>query len=239
MEDWFLYLIQQSIMYSLPIITIVAFLESLALVGLFLPGIVIMATLGTLIGNGKISFYPAWIAGFIGCICGDVISYYFGFKFKKKLKNCYLLKRNKTILKKINNTLNKYTSITILIGKFLGPTRPLIPMVCGMLNISIKKFFASTIFGCVLWPPIYFFPGIITGIIVNIIPKKENPYFKLFICSFIILIWINIWLIWKIFKKRKNNDVQINEILNIKLLIYLFIVSITLSIINFLVIYYF
>ncbi|XBC44492.1 MAG: DedA family protein [Buchnera aphidicola (Schlechtendalia peitan)] len=204
MEDWFLYLITKSVLYSFPIIITVAFLESLALVGLFLPGIIFMAALGTLIGNGTLNFYPSWIAGFIGCICGDSISYYLGWKFKKYLNNFYLLKNNKTILKKITSTLNKYTMFTIILGKFVGPTRPLIPMVCGMLNVSLKKFFSYTIFGCILWPPIYFFPGIITGIAINTAQITENEYFKIFLFSFIILIWISFWIVWKILKKNRK-----------------------------------
>ncbi|XBC38841.1 MAG: DedA family protein [Buchnera aphidicola (Melaphis rhois)] len=202
MEDWFLYLMTQTIFYSLPIITIVAFLESLALVGLFLPGIILMAALGTLIGNGTLNFYSAWIAGFIGCICGDLISYYIGWKFKQYLNNFYLLKNNKTILSQITTTLNNYTAVTILVGKFVGPTRPLIPMVCGMLNLSLKKFSVSTIFGCILWPPIYFFPGIITGIAINTEQIKNSLNFKIFLFITIAVIWIGLWITWKVLKKK-------------------------------------
>ncbi|XBC38305.1 MAG: DedA family protein [Buchnera aphidicola (Floraphis choui)] len=229
MEDWFLYLVKQSIFYSFPIIIIVAFLESLALVGLFLPGIILMAALGTLIGNGTLNFYPSWIAGFIGCICGDSISYYLGWKFKTYLNNLYLLKKNKTIVEKITNTLNNYTAATILIGKFIGPTRPLIPMVCGMLNLSLKKFFASSIFGCILWPPIYFFPGIVTGIAINVTKIKENSSFKFLVFSSIILIWLGLWLIWKILKIQKNNFTKQKIFFNKKVLIFLSILNLTLG----------
>ncbi|XBC41897.1 MAG: DedA family protein [Buchnera aphidicola (Kaburagia rhusicola rhusicola)] len=237
MEDWFLYLITQSIFYSLPIITLVAFLESLALVGLFLPGMILMAALGTLIGNGTLNFYPAWIAGFIGCIFGDSISYYLGWKFKKYLNNLHLLKKNKTILKKITATLNNYTAITILIGKFIGPTRPLIPMTCGMLNLSLKKFFSSTIFGCILWPPVYFLPGIITGLAINTTQMKENTNFKLLLFASISLIWLSLWLIWTMFKSKKNNTISKNQFFNIKLLVFLFKLSLVLGLINIFILY--
>ncbi|HBV5232984.1 TPA: DedA family protein, partial [Escherichia coli] len=44
--------ITQSTVYSLIAVVLVAFLESLALVGLILPGTVLMAGLGALIGSG-------------------------------------------------------------------------------------------------------------------------------------------------------------------------------------------
>lgn len=48
--------ITQSTVYSLIAVVLVAFLESLALVGLILPGTVMMAGLGALIGGGEVNF---------------------------------------------------------------------------------------------------------------------------------------------------------------------------------------
>lgn len=62
--------ITQSVMYSLIAVALVAFLESLALVGLILPGTVMMAGLGALIGSGEVNFWQAWMAGIIGCLLG-------------------------------------------------------------------------------------------------------------------------------------------------------------------------
>lgn len=46
--------VTQSTAYTLIAIALVAFLESLALVGLILPGTVMMAALGALIGSGEV-----------------------------------------------------------------------------------------------------------------------------------------------------------------------------------------
>ena len=51
MEAFLDHFITQSAAYSLIAIALVAFLESLALVGLLLPGTVMMAGLGALIGS--------------------------------------------------------------------------------------------------------------------------------------------------------------------------------------------
>jgi len=222
MESWILYLITKSISYALFIVIIVTFLESLALVGLFLPGIVFMSILGTFIGNGILNFYPAWIAGIIGCMCGDWISYYCGWKFKNCLKNFSLLKKNNIVLKKVKNTLQNYPVVTILIGRFIGPIRPLVPMVCGMLNLSLKKFVLPNILGCILWPPIYFLPGICTGIAIHAVNNyNANTYFKLQFFSSILLIWFGLFILWKIWKKNTNsNKIKYKYIFNIFLLFF-------------------
>lgn len=203
MESWLTSLITQSLGYSVFIIVIISFLESLALVGLLLPGIVFMSIIGTFIGNGKLLFYPSWIAGSIGCFLGDWCSYYIGLYFKNYLYNLKFLKKNYNLLKKTQDLLYRHSIITILIGRFIGPTRPLVPMVTGMLKLPIKKFIFPSTLGCILWPPIYFFPGIITGIAINIPQNPENNYFKWFLLAISISIWTGIWLASKWWKMRK------------------------------------
>ena len=76
--------ITQSTVYSLIAVMLVAFLESLALVGLILPGTVMMAGLGALIGSGEVNFWQAWLAGIVGCLLGDWISFWLGWRFKSR-----------------------------------------------------------------------------------------------------------------------------------------------------------
>lgn len=204
MESWLTSFITHSLTYALFLVGIISFLESLALVGLLLPGIVFMTTLGTFIGNGKLLFYPACISGAIGCLIGDWISYYIGWYFKDWLYQLNWLKKNQKLLKKTQSLLHRHSMITIIIGRFIGPTRPLIPMVSGMLKLPLKKFICPSIIGCLLWPPVYFFPGIITGIAINIPQNSQNNYFKWLLLLIVILIWIGIWLTYKWWKIKKN-----------------------------------
>ncbi len=151
--------ITQSTVYSLMAVVLVAFLESLALVGLILPGTVLMAGLGALIGSGELSFWHARLAGIVGCLLGDWISFWLGWRFKKPLHRWSFLKKNKALLDKTEHALHQHSMFTILVGRFVGPTRPLVPMVAGMLDLPVAKFITPNIIGCLLWPPFYFLPG--------------------------------------------------------------------------------
>lgn len=131
--------ITQSVTYSLIAVALVAFLESLALVGLILPGTVMMAGLGALIGSGEVNFWQAWLAGIIGCLLGDWISFWLGWRFKKPLHRWSFMKKNKALLDKTEHALHQHSMFTILVGRFVGPTRPLVPMVAGMLDLPIKN----------------------------------------------------------------------------------------------------
>ena len=70
MEAFLQHFITQSAAYALFAVALVAFLESLALVGLILPGAVLMTGLGALIGSGEVNFWQAWLAG-ISAACWE------------------------------------------------------------------------------------------------------------------------------------------------------------------------
>lgn len=199
-------LVTQSMTWSLTIVIIISFLESLALIGLILPGAIVMASLGAMIGSGKISLYPAWIAGTTGCLLGDWLSFYLGKKFKNSLHQWNFLKKYNLILDKIKYALYKYSMFTILIGKFIGHTRPLILLIAGMMDLSVKKILIPTLISCLLWPPLYFIPGILTGAIIDIPTNKYSIFFKILLFITIIFFWIGIWLCWRWKSYYKKDD---------------------------------
>ena len=92
MEARLEHLITQSLEWALFAVALVTFLESLALVGLLLPGTVMMASLGALVGSGQLGLYPARGAGIVGCLLGDWISYGIGWKFQGPLHRWQYLK---------------------------------------------------------------------------------------------------------------------------------------------------
>lgn len=197
--------ITQSVMYSLIAVALVAFLESLALVGLILPGTVMMAGLGALIGSGEVNFWQAWMAGIIGCLLGDWISFWLGWRFKKPLHRWSFMKKNKALLDKTEHALHQHSMFTILVGRFVGPTRPLVPMVAGMLDLPPYKFALPNIIGCIAWPPVYFFPGILAGVAIDIPASANSALFKWLLFAVVILIWLAAWLSWRWWREGKRS----------------------------------
>ncbi|WOA53137.1 DedA family protein [Dickeya solani] len=204
MEAWLEHLITQSLAWSLTAVLLVAFLESLALVGLLLPGTLMMASLGALIGSGNMGLYPAWGMGIIGCLLGDWISYFIGWRFKDRLHNWSFLQKHSAYLYRTEKMLHQHNMATILIGRFFGPTRPLIPMVAGMLELSPRRFALPNIIGCLTWPPVYLLPGILAGVAIDIPKQADSGSFKWLLLITAILLWGAGWLVWRLWRARRG-----------------------------------
>ena len=69
--------------WGVSIVFFVSFLESLVLIGILLPGIVILFGVGTLIGLGLLELVPVWVAASVGAFFGDALS----FRLASKLDN--------------------------------------------------------------------------------------------------------------------------------------------------------
>ena len=206
MEAFLQHFITQSAAYALFAVALVAFLESLALVGLILPGAVLMTGLGALIGSGEVNFWQAWLAGIIGCLLGDWISFWLGWRFKKPLHRWSFMKKNKALLDKTEHALHQHSMVTVLIGRFVGPTRPLIPMVAGMLNLPLAKFIPPNIIGCIFWPPVYFLPGILAGAAIDIPSDERSSGFKWLLLGAALLLWLAVWAAWRLWRNKAEGD---------------------------------
>ncbi|QDY40956.1 DedA family protein [Candidatus Pantoea soli] len=205
MEAWIQHLFTQSLEYALIAVALVTFLESLAFVGLLLPGTVLMASLGALVGSGQIGLYPAWAAGLAGCLIGDWVSYGIGWKFQGPLHRWKYLKKYQGLLDKTEHALHQHSMFTILVGRFVGPTRPLIPLAAGMLELPVRKFLPPNIIGCVLWPPAYLMPGILAGVAIDV-PQAQGDSFKWLLLLVVLLLWLGGWLLWRWWRSGKTRD---------------------------------
>ncbi|WP_436873879.1 DedA family protein [Kosakonia sacchari] len=221
MEALLEHFVTQSAMYSLAAIMLVAFFESLALVGLILPGTVMMAALGALIGSGEVNFWHAWLAGIVGCLLGDWISFWLGWRFKGPLHRWSFMKKNKALLDKTEHALHQHSVFTILVGRFVGPTRPLIPMVAGMLDLPIRKFLPPNIVGCLLWPPFYFLPGILAGAAIDIPGDMQSGNFKWLLLLTALLLWLACWLCWRLWRAGKSGVDRLTNFLPRRRLLWL------------------
>ena len=195
--------VTQSTAYTLIAIALVAFLESLAQGGLILPGTVMMAALGALIGSGEVNFWHAWMAGIVGCLLGDWISFWLGWRFKKPLHRWSFIRKNKALLNKTEHALHQHSMFTILVGRFVGPTRPVVPMVAGMLDLPVTKFIPPNILGCLLWPPFYFLPGILAGAAIDIPAGEQSGNFKWLLLLAAVLLWLAFWMCWRLWRSGK------------------------------------
>ncbi|WP_322853369.1 bifunctional DedA family/phosphatase PAP2 family protein [Marinobacter sp. X15-166B] len=58
---------------------------------------------------------------------------------------------------------HKYGGTSVVIGRFVGPVRPVIPLIAGALLMPWKKFLSYNVVSAIAWAPLYIIPGFLVG----------------------------------------------------------------------------
>jgi undecaprenyl-diphosphatase len=141
----------------------VALAESLAIVGVLVPGVIVLLGAGALIGTGILDFWSiaAWAAA--GAIVGDGLSYWLGHHFDYLTERWRWFRLHPDHLDKGIRFFQEYGAISIALGRFFGPIRAVVPLVAGLMRMSPQRFFVANVLSALVWAPAYLAPGILLG----------------------------------------------------------------------------
>ncbi len=145
------------------VVFLVSFSESLALVGLLVPGTVIMFGVGAIVATGSLRLVPVLLLAISGAIAGDGVSYWLGRHYKESLEDIWPFCRYPEMLTKGAAFFYRHGGKSVLLGRFVGPVRPVIPVVSGMLGMRPIQFTVVNLFSAIGWALVYILPGLFFG----------------------------------------------------------------------------
>lgn len=142
---------------------LIAFLESLVIVGIFVPGVVILFALAGASSAAEIPFVWIYLSAVSGAFMGDGLSYYLGYHHQDWLLKFKTFQKNPHWIPKAEKFFQKYGIYAIIIGRFVGAVRPIIPMVAGLLKFKPRTFIIIDLLSAWVWGLFYLLPGYLTG----------------------------------------------------------------------------
>lgn len=149
--------------FAYGVIFLISFSESLALVGLLVPGTVIMFGVGAVVATGSLGLTPVLLLAMAGAVAGDGVSYWLGRHFKERLVEVWPFFRYPEMLKKGEAFFHRHGGKSVLFGRFVGPVRPVIPVVAGMMGMGPAHFSVVNVLSAIGWALVYILPGVFFG----------------------------------------------------------------------------
>jgi membrane protein DedA with SNARE-associated domain len=143
------------------LIFVVAFGESFAIVSLFVPGTVILFAAGSLAATGNLPIVPILVAAALGATAGDGISYWLGRHYAEAIERA--LPRYRHLIHRGIAFFARYGDASIVIGRFFGPARAVVPLAAGILRMPRWRFWIANAGSAVLWAPAVLFSGVAFG----------------------------------------------------------------------------
>lgn len=144
-------------------IFLISFLESLALAGIIIPGVLLLFGVSVVAGSGTLGVWPTLLSGLIGAVLGDCISFFLGKVAKHRILGMWPFRKYPQWLENGEKFFNRHGGKSIIIGRFVGPLRPVLPLVAGMLDMSSVRFVSINFVSAAGWAPTYLLPGYLFG----------------------------------------------------------------------------
>ncbi len=179
------------------IVLVVSALESLLVVGLFVPGTVVMFGMGAMIAAGGMSLYPTLVWAAVGAIIGDGISYLIGRHYHQQLRVIWPFRKYPGMISRGVDFFHRHGGKSIVLARFVGPVRPLLPAVAGMLDMPPLRFFAVNALSAVVWAPAYILPGMLFGASLGVAAEIAGRL-ALLLIVLVALLWFSWWLVRRI-----------------------------------------
>ena len=166
------------------VIFIFSFVESIAFLGLVVPGSTITVIFGALKAHSRF-FFPSLIIGAaLGAFIGDTISFFLG---KKGLEMIPVNKTEKKYFANGKNFFQKYGVWSLIPGRLFGPTRPIMPFVAGLFGLKTRRFLIMEMASAIIWSVVYLSVGRFLGFLIGPIRRSSHTTITLVLLLVVVL----------------------------------------------------
>lgn len=174
---------------------VIAFVESLAVIGSFIPGSITLGAVGTLIGAGTLPALTTIVYISLGAFSGDFLSYCLGRHYQNRIHRMWPFTRYPNLLEKSRIYCQKHGGISIFIGRFTGPMRSFVPMITGMMRMPAWEFVAASLPSAFAWVIVFLIPGVLLGALSHEVHAKIATLFVIVGLLVIALAWFIGWCV--------------------------------------------
>ena len=156
------------------VVLLFSLLESLAFVGVVVPGAVVVVFAGSLAAKGYFDLGDlAWFAS-AGAILGDGISFRLGkgehirFREENRIFKPGLLEKGKDFFA-------RHGGKSVFLGRVVGPIRAVIPFVAGVSGMEAKRFYLWNITSAISWAGTHLLADTMMKMLGPLLSNKGHP----------------------------------------------------------------
>ncbi len=180
---------------------VIAFIESLPLLGTLFPGSITMTAIGALIGSSVLPATATFIWAIAGAFIGDCFGFWLGNRYHESIRSIWPIYKFTKWLDIGEKFFAKHGGKSIIIGRFIGPTRSAMPLIAGIFRVTWSKFIPVGLIAAVLWSLVYILPGVLLGALALEFPPGKVTKVLLVGLAFIVALWLIFWAIQYFFKQ--------------------------------------
>ena len=150
------------------VIFLVAFCDAVVILGFLVPAIPLLFAIGAFIGLGTLDGPYAILCAALGAFCGDGLSYVLGRVQGDRLRRMWPFSRHPEWLPQGEVMFRRHGLKSILIARYVGAVRPLVPAIAGMLRMPARRYVPASLIASLSWGAVLLIPGWIFGASIDL-----------------------------------------------------------------------
>jgi undecaprenyl-diphosphatase len=149
--------------------------ESIPIIGVVVPGTAVILALSTLVPSGVLVLWPLLGAAALGAIAGDGLSFWLGHRYHREILDLWPLNRHPDLIQRSETFFTRHGDKSVFLARFAPGVRAFIPLLAGMLGMSVGRFYAVNIASALVWAPSHILPGVLVGATFSILGAAAKP----------------------------------------------------------------
>jgi membrane protein DedA with SNARE-associated domain len=154
---------------------LLALSESIPIVGVVVPGTAVILALSTLVPSGVLALWPLLTAATLGAIVGDGLSFWLGRRYFREILGLWPLNRYPELIARSIDFFSRHGDKSVFLARFTPGVRAFVPLLAGMLGMSVGRFYAVNIASALAWAPSHVLPGVLVGATFSILGAAAKP----------------------------------------------------------------
>ena len=139
--------------WTYPLVSVLAYLEAAAFVGLLVPGELTVVLGGAVARDGDVSIQVLFALVWLAAVAGDTT----GFLLGRRLGRNFLLHHGPRfhitpeIVARVEGIFDRHGGKAIILGRFIGVARAITPFLAGSSHLTLRRFLAFDVVGAGAW----------------------------------------------------------------------------------------
>jgi undecaprenyl-diphosphatase len=186
------------------LVSVLAFLETGAFVGLIFPGETAVILAGAIAGQGETSIVITIALVWFSAWAGDSVSFYIGHRLGRDfiLRHGHRVRITPERFEQVEAYFGRHGGKTILIGRFLGLVRALAPFIAGSSGMRYRAFLPYSVLGTGLWAAAFSLLGYFLA--ENIGVAEDIASRGIFIFGSVVVVGVGGYLAYRYLREPQN-----------------------------------
>ncbi len=174
-----------------PAIALLVSLESSPVLGLLIPGFILIPAIGSLSAQGLLDFRHVLACALAGALCADSLGYWLGRLGHTQWQERLGWHHSRRLQRRAHALFERHGRLALFAGRIMWVIHPMVPMAAGVFGVPVLTFYAIDVAAAFLWLLVHLGSGHWLGVLWLQLAPAQRPWMLVALTlAALLVIWV-------------------------------------------------